>query len=435
MGEVGVGLDLGQRGVANDGALHRLMSGQRIGALLVGLLVVEVLLRKAAAMFDGVDLGDADIVGAAGTGELASDGVLVVRCAQQVRVEADTRPDASGFSATSKAEMHRNRAVGMAGHHQRGSDDFASECLDLNCVVLLELEALHGSQAHQRGVVPTEVRDLLGQFLQPAHVGEAAVVERWIGAEGNLQCVCRQGNFGLGRNISNAVCALHRGRQRHRVIRCRKRYVGWSGLGREGSALDPSIVQRAAPARVEVSLDVGLRRCLHRVEDRGLGIVQQHLQHVVRAVSAIERRDHGLNDGDGSVVGARIGPTLQVMRLVDVPHAHRTRLVHMRAKMHGVGDLVERSLELQIGGRGVERVDAQHDKPLHLAGVHVADKRLEVCNLLSGHGVHRLGVDDRLADVAQPGIQRVSRDVNLPGSLLAGDDHALARVGLNIFLQ
>ena len=146
----------------------------------------------------------------------------------------------------------------------------------------------------------------------------------------------------------------------------------------------------------------------------------------MRAVAAIHGRNHGLDDGDGSVAGARIGPALQVMRLVDVPDADSARLIHMRAEMNCVGDLVECSLELQIGGRGVERIDAEHHEPLHVARVHIGDERFEVCNLLRRHRVHCLGVDDRLADVAQLGVERVRRCMNSGRSLFAGDHNAPA---------
>ena len=41
------------------------------------------------------------------------------------------------------------------------------------------------------GIVPGELGDRLGQFLQPAVVGEAAVVDRRVGPENHFQLACR----------------------------------------------------------------------------------------------------------------------------------------------------------------------------------------------------------------------------------------------------
>ena len=42
-----------------------------------------------------------------------------------------------------------------------------------------QTEILCGGRADQRGIVPGQLGDRLGQFLQPAIVGKAAVVNAW----------------------------------------------------------------------------------------------------------------------------------------------------------------------------------------------------------------------------------------------------------------
>ena len=57
----------------------------------------------------------------------------------------------------------------------------------LQHVAGLHAEAVRGGGAQDRGVVPGELGDRLGQFLQPAVIGEAAVVDRGVGAEDDFE--------------------------------------------------------------------------------------------------------------------------------------------------------------------------------------------------------------------------------------------------------
>ena len=51
----------------------------------------------------------------------------------------------------------------------------------------VNVQRLGRLRTHQRGVVPGQLRDRLGQFLQPAIVGKAAIENRRIGFEDNFQ--------------------------------------------------------------------------------------------------------------------------------------------------------------------------------------------------------------------------------------------------------
>ena len=57
----------------------------------------------------------------------------------------------------------------------------------LQHVARLHAQAVRGRRAEDRGVVPGELGDRLGQFLQPAVVGEAAVVNRGVGPEDDFE--------------------------------------------------------------------------------------------------------------------------------------------------------------------------------------------------------------------------------------------------------
>src|SRR6185437_10741108 len=62
VGVIRVLLNLSNSRVADDRTLLGLMARKRVHALRVELLALQIVLRKAAAMFDVVHLGDAEVV-------------------------------------------------------------------------------------------------------------------------------------------------------------------------------------------------------------------------------------------------------------------------------------------------------------------------------------------------------------------------------------
>ncbi len=123
------------------------------------------------------------------------------------------------------------------------------------------------------------------------------------------------------------------------------------------------------------------------------------------------------------------------MRLVDVPHAHRAGLVHMRTEVRRVRDFLEGGCKLQVHWRRVHRVHAQHHQPLDLARQHVAHQRRQIGNLLTRHRVHRLGVNHRLAHRAQRLVQLVGGKVHRRRRLLARNRNAAAAARLQVLQQ
>ena len=106
--------------------------------------------------------------------------------AQAVGVEAHAGAGASGVRA-SVAEVQRGRAVHVAGLNEYRRVERAAFVRQLQQVAGLHAQAVRGGRTEERGVVPGELGDGLGQFLQPAVIGEAAIVNRGVGAEDDFQ--------------------------------------------------------------------------------------------------------------------------------------------------------------------------------------------------------------------------------------------------------
>ena len=177
-----------------------------------------------------IALGGSEFVGRARFREFASGrDPQRRRRAQRVDIEAGARSGATGARA-SVAKVDGDGIVGMSGLHPDRPGDFAPREFDRDHVLRLELFALGHLGADQDGVVPGQFRHRLGKFLQPAVVGELAVVNGRVSAEIDFE------GFRVGAGRSWQI----------------GRFRG-QGLWSERRSLDPPVVQRFAPEDFEVA--------------------------------------------------------------------------------------------------------------------------------------------------------------------------------------
>ena len=340
---------LAQRRVADNPAIQRLIAFDR-------MRIRPIAARLHAALIDVVALRHADVVNVAGLPQCRpGQHPQCARLLNQIRVVANASRDPA--DSASLAQRHHDRIVRLPRNRQRSGDDLLPAHADLHRIVLREPVLLHGREAHQRCVVPRQVRHRPRNLLHPAHVRVAPVVHMRIGPERHFNAA-RRGRTGAGRQS-----ALRRYR-----------------LRREGRAVNPSIVQRLAPVEFRIALRqraaIAHPRRAHRVVGSNIRIVQQRLQDFMRRVPAVHRIDHRLHDAHRAVIGPRIRPHLEIVRVVDVPVRLLARFVQVRAQMHNRPNLIQRALEIQIRRRRIDGVRVQDHQPVHLAGVHVRDQRL-----------------------------------------------------------
>src|SRR5581483_2971240 len=150
------------------------------------------------------------------------------------------------------------------------------------------------------GIVPSELRHRLGQFLQPAVVGEATVVNRWIAAEVDFDCA-----------LSGRRC-----RTREICVLCRNL------LGLRSRAVDPTLLERLAPPQVEVG--TGMFRLPVVLNDLVAGwlvLPSDVTQELDSTLAVIKRSNQRLHDADRAVISARIPPGLEVVGFRNMPVA------------------------------------------------------------------------------------------------------------------
>ena len=170
----------------------------------------------------------------------------------------------------------------------------------------------------------------------------------------------------------------------------------------------------------------------HRIVGRGVGIVEHGLDHIVRRLAAVQRVDHGLDHGGRAVIGAGVRPAFQIVGAVDVPFRNHPGFIQMGAEVRRRLDLAQGLFKMQVHRRGVDRVGIQDDQPFDLAGLHVVDQRDDILALDRRHGIYGLGVNHRLADIAQRLVDGDGGQMHRRRLLLAGNDHAFAGVGLQV---
>jgi hypothetical protein len=139
-----------------------------------------------------------------------------------------------------------------------------------------------------------------------------------------------------------------------------------------------------------------------------------------------------LDDGRRSIVAAHIAPRFQEVRLGNVPVAERTGLVVMKTEMRTQSDLANRVGQVQIDGRGVNRVSSEDHEETDGSRVHLAHELGEAGALIHRPHLGGLGVDDRRADVAKRGVHRMRERMYCGRLMVARNDQAAALRGLQI---
>src|SRR5947207_10032272 len=87
----------------------------------------------------------------------------------------------------------------MARRYERGNHQLTFDCFrmnallsdcNLNQITCLDTEPFRESRTHERCVVPGQLGDWVGQFLEPAIVSVAAVVHRITADKHDLRRIC-----------------------------------------------------------------------------------------------------------------------------------------------------------------------------------------------------------------------------------------------------
>ncbi len=96
---------------------------------------------------------------------------------QRERVEPDARADPAGVRSA-VPERERDHAVRHAGQNPDGKLQRAARVIDTDHVPARDTERLGRLRAHERGVVPRQLRERIGKLLQPPVVRVSTVVQR-----------------------------------------------------------------------------------------------------------------------------------------------------------------------------------------------------------------------------------------------------------------
>src|SRR5215469_4144486 len=173
-------------GIEREFARRRRLFGREPGILAV--LVERSIADDGAQIAVGgghrlIALGRGELIAAAGLGNFAAGGnPQGIGGAQGIDIEAGARAGAARLAATI-TKMHGYGIIGMARLDPNGAIHLASVQFDGDDLHDMDAFALGHLRAHKDGVIPNQLRHGLGQFLQPAIIGEAAVVDAGVAAE------------------------------------------------------------------------------------------------------------------------------------------------------------------------------------------------------------------------------------------------------------
>ena len=118
------------------------------------------------------------------------------------------------------------------------------------------------------------------------------------------------------------------------------------------------------------------------------------------------------------------------MRFVEVPVAELRGLVLIEAEIdaHRNFRTLESVCEVEIGGRVVYRIAAENDEQVNFSGAHVGNELFDRVDLVDRTCADRVGVENRLTDVAERGVHGVGEGMNFGQLVVANNNYSSATV-------
>src|ERR1700694_4710657 len=146
--------------------------------------------------------------------------------------------------------------------------------------------------AEECGIVPDQLGDRFRQFLQPAVVGEAPVVNSRVRTEEKLELA------GNGRGDRRQAGGVELGGDAQRRIGCVRH---------------DAIIQRLAPEFFKIAAGIcGFQSITYRVIAAEAGLVTECCEYLVRRMCLVKGSNQWLDDADSAVERARVTPCFQV---------------------------------------------------------------------------------------------------------------------------
>ena len=310
---------------------------------------------------------------------------------QRVNVKAHGCASATGATAT-VAKEGGERIIGMTCLNPNWQLKRFPIELDLHHVSAFHGQSIGHLGRHLQRIVPGHLAERRGKFLQPAVVGELAVVNAGIATEVQLD---------------SAVIACRGWRK----TRCLDRDL----FGLRRGPIHPAVVQRLAPPHIEVR--AGVLRFPVILDDfvpAGSRLAIQQREQLVNTLAVVKRRNQRLDDSNGPVISARVTPRFQVMRFVHVPMAELGSFVVVKTEMNANRNVAvfERVGKAEIGRGIVNRIAAKDDQHVHLARAHVVDEIFQRVALAGSAGEKGVRVKNCLANIAELLVNRMSESVD-----------------------
>ncbi len=168
-------------------------------------------------------------------------------------------------------------------------------------------ELLRHTHADDHGIVPCQLGEGLGQFLEPGVVGELPAADVWVRLEEHLDRSTAAGSRSRlgGKDV---------GPQRRRLP------------VRQSGALDDALLQRGQPPLLKIpGSRMLLPKPLDDLRPEPLGPSEDGLHELPVGLRAVPGRDERLDDGCRAIEGAGVAPTFQPVGPRDVPLRRGTR--------------------------------------------------------------------------------------------------------------
>ncbi len=146
--------------------------------------------------------------------------------------------------------------------------------------------------------------------------------------------------------------------------------------------------------------------------------------------AVVERGDQGLDDRDGSVVGAGVAPGFQRMRLRHLPVTQLRSLVLVKPDADSEPHFAHRAGKIEIARSGIAGITAENHQHVDIAGVHLANQVAQRIDSDDRLGLDRIACHCRSA--LELGVNGMGQRMNLRRLRFADEDQPAGPGGLEI---
>ncbi len=309
--------------------------------------------------------------------------------AKCVSVKPDAVPDSQILCAAAESEAQADHSFRLSNQNIDGDLKGWPAHRHFNDIAHGHAQRIGVFLGHDGCVVPDDLGQRIGRFLEPAVVREPPVIRVGVGIEMDIEAAGTRFDGGI---TDRRQFRFH---------------------GRRGASLRDAGFQK--PAKFLVKIIALEKRRPGPADDlfaRRHRIAGQERQQLDRRFAAVKGKNERLDNARRSVPALGVSPAFQIMGAGQMPFRDGGRLILIKAEANRNRNLRNRLGEVQIGGSVVSRIAADDQQRGDLAVINLLRQVLDRLEMSEAIGIGLVDQRHSCPDSANLLINRVGKGMD-----------------------